>query len=89
MKLWMQNPCTIETHDNESRIMRSKVIIILVIMLLFTSVFPAMAHDGEIHASDIEVVVSGIGIILIGLSVASLFIKQKDDDDDTEETTHK
>lgn len=39
-------------------------VIITIILLLF-SIFPVLAHDGSEHASDLEMWVAGIGIILI------------------------
>ena len=54
-----------------------KQAIVLCIVALCVIASPVMAHDGYVHASDAEVVVSGIGIILITLSVASLIIGKK------------
>ena len=50
-------------------------------MILFASAFPAMAHEDEFHPSDVEMVVSGVGAILLTLAVASIFIKRKEEDD--------
>lgn len=65
--------------------MRSKLLIMLIVIALLVIVPSVMAHDGNVHVTDEEMVVSGIGIILITLSVASLFIGRKDENDAPEE----
>lgn len=62
--------------------MRSKLIITLMTLVLSASAFPVMAHDGNFHASDVETIVSGVGIIIITIAVASLFIKKHDNTTD-------
>lgn len=62
--------------------MRLKLLITLILLLLFPPAIPVMAHDGNFHASDVETIVSGVGIIIVTIAIASLFIKKRDDTPD-------
>lgn len=57
---------------------RKTLVCLLVLAILSLAVAPVMAHGDEEHPpSDLERVVAGVGIILITLSLASLFLTRR------------
>jgi hypothetical protein len=57
---------------------RKTIVCLLVLVVLSVAVAPVMAHGDEEHPpGDLERVVAGAGIILITLSLASLFLAHR------------
>lgn len=48
----------------------------LFLIILFIITQPVLAHDGSEHVSDVEMLVAGVGIILLALSLLSLYFRK-------------
>jgi hypothetical protein len=55
-----------------------KLFIICIFLLLIAS--PVYAHDAELHVSDVEKLVAGIGALILALSLLSLLFKKEPDE---------
>jgi hypothetical protein len=55
--------------------MSIKKIVLLCFLLLWIAL-PVYAHDAEAHSSDIEKLISGIGVLILAVSLLSLLFKK-------------
>ena len=76
-----KNPHNISVYNarkHASGIIMKRYIPHIIILQLLLIVIPVLAHDGDQHSpSDLEKIISGIGMLLIALSLLPLLFRRK------------
>lgn len=54
----------------------------MICFLLLWVAIPVYAHEEDVHISDIEMIVAGIGVLILTGGVFSLLFQKKTDDDE-------